>query len=313
MSRQIIQFLFDMFLPLLSGYFLRQLPRDFTTVFDKLVRLNISAIFPLLCALSLWAINFDPRFIWLPVLGVLQQIFPGLVGYLLGRGRFDTLAEEGSFVISSLLSNRAMLGTLSVFILLGEQAYAMAQLVVFLEPMVTFAGAFSWASYYRQRIENREQEKFRLKSLINRNMLPLVGMLAGLSLHFSGWERPAFLSAFFPYLVHINAWSLLLTVGYSINLSGIKGRLKPIWALAAIKFAAAPLLTLLILIPFWQELDIVKVLMTLSFVPTAVFAILAAKIYRLDEELTVAVFVVTTLMYLVVVFPMLEVALHLVV
>lgn len=310
MSKQIAQIVLDMFLPLLVGYFLRRVHKNFTVIFDVLVRLNITVIFPLLSALSLWAIRFDARFVWLPFLGVLQQLIPGFAGYFFGRKRLLSLEGEGSFVISSLLSNRAMMGTLSVFILLGDQPYAMSQLVVFFEPVVTFAGAFPWAGNYQERLLNLEGKRFRLRNLLNRNMLPLLGMMAGILMHFSGYSRPDTLTLLFPYLIHLNAWSVLLPVGYSIHLSGIKQHLKPIGALAAIKFVVTPLATLLLLVPFWRQTEMVKVLMTLSFVPTAVFAVIAAKIYQLDVELSVAAFVVTTLVYLVLVFPLLATVLQ---
>lgn len=310
MSKQFAQIMLDMFLPLLVGYFLRRVHKNFTSIFDVLVRLNITAIFPLLSALSLWAIRFDARFVWLPFLGVLQQLIPGFIGYLFGHKRMSSLEGEGSFVISSLLSNRAMMGTLSVFILLGDQPYAMSQLVVFLEPVVTFAGAFPWAGNYQQRLLHLEVMRFRLRSLLNRNMLPLLGMMAGILLHFSGYSRPDSLTLLFPYLIHLNAWSVLLPVGYSIHLSGIKRHLKPIGALAAIKFVVTPLATLLLLVPFWGQTEMVKVLMALSFAPTAVFAVLAAKIYQLDIDLSVASFVVTTILYLVLIFPLLAAVLH---
>lgn len=311
MFKQIAQFLFDMFLPLVVGYLMRRMSKVSPKLFDTLIVLNITSIFPLLSLFSLWGVHLNPQYLWLPFLGVFQQLIPGLAGYLLGGKRLTSPDEKGSFVISGLLSNRATMGALSVFILLGVQAYALAQLVVIFEPLVTFAVAFPLAQHYQRLSNGEEGNKFKLGDLFNRNMIPLVAVMIGLVLNYSGLPRPAFGGNVFPYLIHLNGWSALLPVGYSINFSGIRKQLKPAWGLAGIKFLVAPAATLLLLYPFMHEMLVVKVLLILSFAPAAIFSVLAAKIYKLHVNLTVAAFVLTTALFLGIIYPSLAVVLYL--
>lgn len=311
MSKQILQFLVDMLLPLVIGYFLKRSSKFPAQILDKLIVINIIAILPLLSLFSLWIVHLDPRYLWLPFLGMFQQIIPGFIGFFFHRKNTESIGERGSYVISGLLSNRTTMGTLSIFILLGEQAYALSQLAIIFEIVVIFALAFPMARYYQELINGEKGSKFSLKDLINRNMIPLIGMSIGLVLNFQGVPRPALAGNIFPYLIHLNGWSGLLPVGYSINFAVVRERLKRVWGIAGTRFLTTPLVTILLLLPLRHDMIVVKTVLVLSFAPTAIFSVLTAKLYKLDVDFAVAAFIVTTVIYLALIFPVIAVGFHL--
>jgi len=315
MGRQLGMFLADMFLPLVVGYLLRRQgwlsPRTVERWLDRLIVVNIVGVFPVLGTLSLWSVHLNHEYAWFPLLGLVQQLVPGAIGYMMAKGLPD-LKSRGSFVICSLLANRATLASLAVFILLGEQAYGLAQLAVLLEPLITFALAFPIAQYYERQVAGGTTDQLSAgKVLLNRNMLPVLAVLLGLGLNLGGVARPQWGSTVISYFIHLNGWSALLPIGFGVSFVGMRERVQATWRLAGIKFVAVPLITSLMVYPLRQDVLAVRVLLILALAPTAIFSVLTVRLHRLDVNLATAAFVVTTAVFFAILYPGLAVVVHL--
>lgn len=302
--QQVLYFVLDMIAPLLTGYLLRRSPVK-PHVLDKLMTINITIIFPILCILSFWVIHLDLQLIWLPILGIVMQVVPGVFGWWRARSKFEHPLEQGSYIMACLLSNRTILGTLGVYILLGEKGYALAQLVVLLETFVTFTVAFPVASYFSHLNKEGKAWKVSFQTLlINRNQLSLLGIFIGAMLNLSGLARPPMLDHVFPLFIHFNAWSALLPIGYLIDVAKMRKYWPKIKDLAWIKFLLIPICMFPLSYFIIRDPTAILVLTILSFAPTAVFSVVAAKLNNLDIDLALAAFVYTTLMYFVLVYPL---------
>jgi predicted permease len=232
----------------------------------------------------------------------------GAFGLWRARQRFECSLDKGSFVLATMLSNRGVVGTLSAFILFGEVAYGYAILVMALAPIFNYGFGFPLANYYRERHEGVQEEERRpwWRSLLpTRRQMPLLGVAVGLGLNLAGVERPAVGGEIFLWIVHLNAWALITPLGASINFGEMWRYLRAMWDLFAVKFAITPLIIHGLARLVGLEGVVLWTVTVLSFAPTAINAVIAVKLYRLNMNLSMTAFVVTTLVYLVLFFPLL--------
>ncbi|NQU10864.1 transporter, partial [bacterium] len=156
---------FDLILPLAAGYFLARRVSIPERVFNRGMMVGITAVAPALALASFWCATLSLRMVWIPLLGVLMQLVPGLIGYWrVGRKYSDPL-EQGSYLLSVMLSNRGVVGRLSVYFLYGLQGYAYAQLSMLLAPVVVYLFCFPMAQSYRDRHTGAASTRSGLRKL----------------------------------------------------------------------------------------------------------------------------------------------------
>ena len=126
-----------------------------------------------------------------------------------------------------------------------------------------------------------------------------------LTLQGLGVERPAELAPFFQSLVHIGAWTAMLPVGFLMDFGGAKHYLKYTLDLCAIRFFLVPAFVFFSSRLVFQDPVLLNTFVILATTPTAINAVLASKLYQLRTDLAVCSFILTTFLYLVVVFPLL--------
>jgi len=300
---KILYFFLDLILPLTVGYILCRRPRVMR-VLDKVMVVNLMTLGPVLSTLSFWAIQLRPALLWLPFLGLAMQLIPGGVAFLRARRKFVDPRDQGSYILSTMLSNRGTVGVLTAFLLLGEASYAPAQLIMLLAPAVTYFFCFPLAQ--RFRTEHGEHQHSRpplISSLFNRNMAPALGIIAGLALNYSGMKRPDVMATAFPWLLHANMWLFILPLGAAINLDKMHCYWRDICELLGIKFVLTPAVVYALARLANLARENIPVVVILACAPTAILAVVAVKLHDLNIHLAMAAFVLTTLTYLVVILP----------
>lgn len=302
---KIAYFVFDLLLPLAVGWAMqrqRRLGKDF---FDAMIFYNIMVIYPLLGVLSFWVIRIDATLLWLPVLGVVMQAVPGVVAY--GRvKKFTDSLERGSYLLSAILSNNLTLGGLAVFILYGAVGYAYVQLMVLLCNVVLFMFCFPLAQYYyaAHSLGRAKRPGWR-QVLFSRNQLPVLGLVVGLLLNAWQVPRPAAFDAIFSGFVHFSAWTALLPVGYALEFDKIRQYWRSIMDLTVIKFIITPLATYLLARLVLNDPVVLRSLVIIAATPTAINAVITVQLHHLNIHLAMVAFVLTTALYLLVVYPLL--------
>jgi len=305
MKMKLILFLIDLLIPLGVGYACQYQKVVKGSFFNKMILNNILVIYPALSFLSFWVLPLNYELIWLPVIGILMGIVPGFLAYFMAQRKYENDLDRGSYVMSAILSNLGTIGGLCVFLLYGETGYAYQQLVVLFQYILMFMFCYPLAQYYYNRSQNGAKIKgVSIRSvLFSRNQLAVVGILCGVVLQKFDVPRPETLGNVTGILIHIGAWTALIPVGYSIDFAKIKEHYREIKDLIAIKFVVTPLLIYAFARLVLTDEKMLNTILVLSCMPTAVNAVITSRIYNLNIHISVAAFIITTIVFLLIVYP----------
>jgi predicted permease len=249
-------------------------------------------------------VNLNYQLIWLPVFGIIISFLPGLLAYLWSAKKFSDYLERGSYLLAAILSNFGMLGALCAFIIYGETGFAYVQLATFPQHFIMFLFCFPLARYCYHQSRNTDQQKIPLADIfLNKSLLPVVGLLCGVLLYSFDIPRPEILGTLFSPLVHLAAWTAMIPLGFSIDLAEMRRCYRKILDLIPIKFVITPLLTYFLARQVISDDKVINTLLIMASTPTAINAVVIAKLHNLNVNIAMAAFVLTTTVYLLVVFP----------
>lgn len=298
----------DLILPLIVGYLLYQRRLLSDAAVNLLIRINVIVFFTLLSLFSFWALPLTRDLLILPAFFAFIILFPGFISWrFLGR-RFHSPIDRGTHLISALLSNIGTLGGICAYIIYGEPGFAYAQIGGACQNLILVLLAFPAAQYYYLLHKNRGRSarldgRAFLGLLISWNQLSLLGMAAGLLLNLFGAVRPPVLSSAFSYLIHISAWFAILPVGSLINFRRARHFVYLTLDMIFLRFLLVPLVAYFAARLVISDPVIRNALVLFAGVPAAINATLTARLYHLNVDYTIAVFLVTTVLYLTVLFP----------
>lgn len=305
-TTRILFFFIDLILPMAVGYLLRSKNWFHPAMFDRMIMFGILGIDPILICLSFWQLDFEIKLLWLPVLGIVMNIIPAVLAFVQAERKYHNSLIKGSYILATMLSNRGVVGTLTVFAIFGEPGYALAALLMLSSPIFLYLISYPMAERFFQQHENLARQRISLKSLFfSWKQVPMLGLLVGALLNFSEVPRPEISGAIFPYLVHMNAWLFVIPVGYAIEIEGMHNHWRDSFDLLWIKFVLTPIATYLMLLPLGLDQSAFNVVLILSFAPTAINAVVTARLFRLNVHIAAAAFVLSTIVYLVMVLPLL--------
>ena len=298
----------DLILPLIVGYLLYQRRLLSDAAVNLLIRINVVVFFTLLSLFSFWALPLTRDLVILPAFFAFIILFPGFISWrFLGR-RFHSPIDRGTHLISALLSNIGTLGGICAYIIYGEPGFAYAQIGGACQNLILVLLAFPAAQYYYLLHKNRGRSarldgRAFLGLLISWNQLSLLGMAAGLLLNLFGAVRPPVLSSAFSYLIHISAWFAMLPVGSLINFRRARHFVYLTLDMIFLRFLLVPLVAYFAARLVISDPVIRNALVLFAGVPAAINATLTARLYHLNVDYTIAVFLMTTVLYLTVLFP----------
>lgn len=305
---RILLVLTDILLPLLTGYLLKVHGIMSARQCNWLIRFNVVVMVTVMTLLSFWALPLSSQLLWLPLLGVLFTVIPGLIGAHFFAGTFTNYLDRGAYVISSMLSNIGTIGGLSAFILYGEAGFAYVQLIAAPQNILMVAAAFPMATYYYEKYQaHKEKTKIRLsfrKMFLTWNQVGILGMAAGILLQVGEIPRPEAVGLLFHNLVHILAWVSLLPVGYLIDFGRAGLYLKRVSNMLLQRFIIVPVIFYLGSRLIFSDQVILGSVLIVAGAPAAINSVITAQLYKLNIDLTIAGFLLTTVIYVLLVFPL---------
>lgn len=310
MESQILYIFFDILLPLLVGYLLKQKRIVTSDQCNWLIRFNIRCVLTVLTLLSFWILPLRAELLALPSFAFTNVLVPLAIVLALGlQKRFTTLADRGSYLITVLPSNLGSLGGLCSYLLYGEIAFAYVQIVGVFQNLVMFFILFPMGYYYQQRITHPDQTVnfFHLdwkKVFLNWNQLSVLGIFTGIALYAAGIPRPPILGTAFQYLVHVSAWAALLPIGYLIDFSSLRKYYKVTLDLIPIKLLLTPAILYVVSTWFFSDPVILGTLIIMMGSPCAINALITTRLYNLNVNLSMAPFISTTLIYILICYPL---------
>ena len=296
----------DLIAPLIVGYFLHRkklLPDKFTNL---LIKFNVIVVYTLLTLLSFWVLPLTRDLLFLFPFGALYVIVPGIIGALTFAKFHKSLLNRGAYVMSAMLSNIGTLGGVCAFILYNEEGFAYTQIIGSCQNILLVLVCFPLAQYYHEKHfagNNVEHAQKWWQSLFSVNQMSILGIIAGLILNANGIARPEILSEFFQGLIHFGAWTSLLPVGFLLNFSHTKYYYTRVWDLAILRFLIMPTFIYFASRILFSDAILLNTLLICAMAPTAINAVLTSRLYKLNVNLAITSFIMTTAIFLLVLFP----------
>lgn len=254
-------------------------------------------------AATVWIVRIENgRIAVLPALGLITLLLGGALAIALARVWGLSRRQTGSYFACGCFSNIGSIGSLAVFVFLGEEGFAYVPLYRLFEEVVYGVIGFPVAKYYSVAPGvSAEGPIARLKAVFSDVfVLTAVGAIAlGAALNLSGIERPEFVRHVTAVMVPTGTFLLLVAVGLAMQFSSVSGYARECAAMAGLKFIVLPATACLFAVA--SGLDRVdgglpfKVVLILSAMPVAFTSLIPPSIYDLDLRLANACWLTSTL------------------
>lgn len=305
-----LRFLFvftDLIAPLIVGYVLNRRGIINRALCDKLVKINIRVVISALSFLSFWTLKISLDLLWLPVFGIFAIIIPGLIAQFTFARTYTDYNDRGAYMMASMISNIGTLTGLCAFIIYGIQGFAYIQIVAMFQALFTFAYCFPLAAYYHSKAASKSFDRARpaiLPLIFNRNQIPVLTMLIGFGFSLYNMPVPQICYDAFNALVHVGAWAGMLPVGCMIKFDRAGRYLKRTCDISVVKFIILPVIAYFIVINLFTDPVLIGSMVLAFSAPTAINAVLASSIFKLNVDIAVSSFLSTTVLFLFVIFPL---------
>ena len=296
----------DLILPLIVGYFLHQKHLMTDLWANRIIKFNVIIIYTVLTLLSFWVLPITWDLVWLFPFGMMYVLVPGAIGALTFARRHKNLLNRGAYILSAMLSNLGTLGGVCAFILYHEQGFAYTQIVGTCQNILLVLVCFPLAQYYRGKhiaAAHHDRNAPAQMHFFGWNQLSLLGIALGLALNSAGIERPAVLAHSFQFLVHFSAWAALLPVGFLTNFGHARYYYGRVWDIAILRFLIMPAFIYICSRMVFTDPVLLDTLFICSMAPTAINAVLTSRLYKLNVDLAITSFIMTTALFLFVIFP----------
>jgi predicted permease len=285
--------------PFIVGSLMRKIVTDPSAISKRVIGINLTLLEPPVILWSIWGLEIHREFAFLPLAGLAIVI----TGFLLGTATLPLLGLRGAsvktYLISSSLANHGFtMGGFICYLFLKETGLGLSSIFLIYFMPYTFMIIFTYARMGPGGPTLRSLGEF-LRGFQN---MPLYAALAALLLQFMEIPRPGIRP---PVDLLIMASIILYywTLGLTFNLKDVLSLRREHLTLAAIKFLAVPGLAFLALRLAGLDRDVATVIQIESFMPAAIYSVVTAILFDLDTRLASSLFVINTLLFIVIVFP----------
>lgn len=238
---------------------------------------------------------------------ILISLVMGTVGIIVSGKLHSNRRFRGAFTMASMVSNNGMtLGGFICLLLLGTEALRLAQMyTLFLLPYVVtvlFTIARSINRTAKIGFIGGVKEAFRDPFML----FPLLAICVGIGLSMAEVPFPQELSTPLRVLVSMSVGGYSVSFGLSLNIRSFRTDFKTLVSMVPIKFVLGPLagLGFAFLFGFTPQANPLafKVILIQSMMPTAILSVIISKIYDLDDQIAISLWIFTTIL-LAAVFP----------
>jgi len=251
---------------------------------------------------SLWIFDTQSisKILTMPFIGAFTTIVGGFYAIMLSKYLHYNRIDTGSMFSSAYFANQLILGGMICFFFLGEEGYALVPIYTFFIRLLYYGVGFPVAHMYSQNLQKQKSFKSRMIKVI-KDPFFLVGIgaiIIGLSLNFSPLERPVLYGIINEYLVPINTFLLLFSIGLCLKLSHVLKYLRQCMYISVIRFFAVPLSVFVVAYLLgYQSINQglpIKVSLILSSMPVAFNAVIAANVYHLNIDMVNSCWIFST-------------------
>ncbi len=298
LSGKFIVFQSIILFPFIIGYFSKDKMKDIAGITRKLIRFNLILIEPIIALWSIWGLKLDKALIFLPVGGMFLVFLGWTLGFVLSLFLHLSRKSRATYLISSSLANHGFtMGGFLCYLFLGETGLGYSFL--FLAYFVPYIYLFIFP--YAMRMSRVNAFSLR-EALLNLQNMPLYAVIAALGLHWAGIQRPG-IELPVDILLVISIPIYYYSLGLNFRFSDIKSLGREAITMGMSKFLILPVLTFLILMVIPAREPVKLVIFIQSFMPAAIYSVLASILYDLDTPQASGLFIVNTVTFLLVVLP----------
>ncbi len=303
MTSKFIIFLITIYGCLLLGYGARFVFPQLREKSRMLTRVFLIFLTPLITLNSFWSVELKGiQLFTMPLISVGVQSLSLFPAILLSRLLHLNKPEKGSFVACSMFSNTGpTLGVFLCFILYGDQGlYLASWFITLYVPYYYFVG-FPLMSSISGEGDTKLHDAFLDLVRNPVSIVPISSMCIGMALNLSGAARPELLNLLVTrVLTYLITASFSFAIGLGLNFHrSLRYVRHSVW-ISLIKFLYNPLISMLLVWAFgyfrMEDVLPLQVVFVESFMPTAILAVVLSKIFRLNEDLANAAWILTTLL-----------------
>ncbi|RRJ83818.1 AEC family transporter [Aestuariirhabdus litorea] len=292
------------FVVMVAGFTLGQLlfawrPETSGRLRNLAVALALRITVPLSILLAIWNLKqLHWALVWLPLIGGAIMLAGFQLGLVVGRQLRMSGAELAVYGPGGGFVNLGALGSLTLFVYLGEPGLALLPLYKLFEELIYFGLLFPYARRHGQFPVDTPSRVWRDPVL-----LAVVGCwLCGMLLNLGGISRPAWMGSITSLLVPLSSFLLMISVGLVFRFRALLPELGRALPLALLRVILLPalglgLVWLLGLQTFGDGLLAASVLI-LASMPAAVLTIVPASLYGLNQGLANACWLLSNLVFL---------------
>jgi len=299
---------FAVVLPLTVGTLSGHRFRDRDRLSKRLVLLSLVFGYPVVTFLAGWNVRVDWELIWLPIAGMGISVMGLGIGWLLSCfHRWDgDRRRRGAYIFAVGLNNMGNTGgSLVAFVLLGEQGFAQAMVLVlhwqFLVYLICFPLAKRWSEGH-EPLTLRDELRAALR---DPRLLPLAGLLLGLLVNVCGVPRPEVCRPVTTVGMAVTAFVAAFAVGISVRTEKFRDY-GPLYLSQFVgKFLLLPGLCWPLARAAGLSAMAQKIVLIQSSCPQAFYAVFLVHFFDLDHHQANSMFIVNSLLYLVFVLPVL--------
>ena len=294
----------------LCGYLLRRL-RILDECHGPRISLLVVAIgLPVITCLSVWPIAIESRFTLLPVIQVLSFIVVLLICVRLSRFHGLGKTDRGTFVLACALSNQGYtMGGLVCYLLFGAIGLGLSRIYVAFWPPLVVLVLFPLANSYSGRSGKKSMGPVIFEGIWHVRSLSMVGLGMGIAFSLLKVPYPGWIETYYLLKILVIAGTFVSfgVVGLSLHPDHIGKYGRLYLSQGFVKFIIAPLvsLVLVVLLGFRARELPGAVAVIQGFMPTAVNSVLIGNLFGLNTRMASALFVVNTVIFLVLVLPIL--------
>lgn len=293
-------------LPFAAGTLLKDRIKNTEKTAHTLVKNNLMFLEPVIVLWAIWGLELTADMAVLPLAGLILV----LLGFFAGKLIMPVLKLEGmskpTYLISSSLANHGFtMGGFICYLFMGERGLGLAAIFLAYFMFYTYLVIFT----YSARVSGKETGLFftlkNLKNLfINTRNMPLYAAFIGISINIGGIARPEF---YFPfdYLLMASVALYYFTLGINFFFKSLFPIQKEHITLAVSKFILVPLLAGLLLVITGISGEIRDIIIIQSFMPAAIYSVVASVLFNLDIRLASSLFFVNTIVFIILVLPFL--------
>lgn len=288
--------------PFAAGYLLKRRFASPSESSRKIVRANLVLIEPLIALWAIWGLRMSAELIVLPVSGLALVILGLGLGIIIAPLLRLRGTSKAAFIISASLANHGFtMGGFLCYLLLGEKGLGLSFIFISYFMLYTYLIIFPYA---RRASATGGDRPSPLSYILDLQNMPLVAVIAAIILNLSGAARP---SVSFPsdILLAVSVASYYFSLGLNFSVSDVRGTLRESAALSIVKFALIPAAAVIILHFTGLPREIKTVIALQSFMPAAIFSVLASILFGLDTRLASGFFVTSTVLFILAVLPLL--------